>query len=252
MKVVLEVVGLGDHAAQPRLGHEVVRPVHAEQVSEQEVLHLVDVVLRPPNERLGVIRQCRAVAIADGQVFGPHRRAVRRLPDERVLGHLGWHAAPHDGVAETSQPKDLGHLRDVAEHVRQVPHVHDAAEGGAPHEPHLEIAHDRLTGGEELVHQDVPGTHAHPSGRGQSPQATLVLGSHLEVVVHHGHLAVEHEVRVTRIVLEERDQGVDQFHQGQAKVLVGLVPFPVPVCVRNDGYPTSGHDRQTMTCRHRQ
>ncbi len=87
-----------------------------------------------------------------------------------------------------------------------------------------------------------------PDGR-QRTEAALGLGPHLEVVVDHGHLAVEHEVRIAGVTLEERDQGVDQFHQGQAKVLVGLVPFPVPMRVRNDGNPTGGHDRQTMTCR---
>ena len=115
-------------------------------------------------------------------------------------------------------------------------------------EAHLQVAHDRLARGEELVHQDVPGPHAHPAGRGQRPQPPLGLGPHLEVVVDHGHLPVEHEVGVAGVALEQGEQRVDQLHQGEAEVLVGLVPFPVPVRVRNDGNPAGGHDRQTMTC----
>ena len=85
-----------------------------------------------------------------------------------------------------------------------------------------------------------------PGGR-QRTQPALGLGTHLEVVVDHRHLPVEHEVGVAGVALEQRDQRVDQLHQGQTKVLVGLVPFPVPVRVRNDGNPAGGHDRQTMT-----
>ena len=247
--LVLQVVGLGDHPSEPWLGHQVVGPVHAEQVSGQELLDLLDVVAGPPDERLGVVGERGTVPVADGQVLGAHRRAVRRIPHERVLGHLRRHAAPHHGVAEAGQTEDLGHLRDVAEHVGQVADVHHASEGRAAGQAHLEIAHDGLAGGEELVHEDVPGAHAHPARGRQRTETPLGFGPYLEVVVDHGHLAVEHEVRIAGVALEERDQGVDQFHQGQAKVLVGLVPFAVPVRVRNDVNPTSGHDRQTMTCR---
>ena len=87
-----------------------------------------------------------------------------------------------------------------------------------------------------------------PDG-GQRPQPLLVLGTHFEVVVDDRHLPVEHEVGVAGVALEQRDQRVDQLHQGEAKVLVGLVPFPVPVRVRNDGNPAGGHDRQTTSTR---
>ena len=149
---------------------------------------------------------------------------------------------------KSRQSEDLGHLRNVAEHVRQIAHLHDAPEGGAATEAHLEVAHDGLAGGEELVHQDVPGPHADPAGGRQRAEPPLGLGADLEVVVHHGHLPVQHEVGVAGVALEQGEQGVDQLHEGQAEVLVGLVPFPVPMRVRNDGNPASGHDRQTMTC----
>ncbi len=226
-----------------------VRSVHAQQVAlaGQEVGHLGHVVSGPADESLGVVGQGGAVAVTHGEVLGADRRAVRCFPHEGVLRHLRRHTAPNDGVTEPGQTQDLWHLRDVAEHVREVPDVHHAPEGSAPHQAHLQVAHDGLTGGQELVHQDVPGAHAEPPRRSQGTQPPLGLRTDLEVVVDHGHLPVEHEVGVARIVLEERDQRVDQLDERQTEVLVGLVPFPVPVRVRNDDNPTGGHDRQTMT-----
>ena len=80
--VVLEVVGLGHHPSEPGLGEEVVRPVHAQEVVDQERLDLLDVVRRAPDEGLGVVGQGGAVAVADGEVLGPHGGAVGRLPPE--------------------------------------------------------------------------------------------------------------------------------------------------------------------------
>ena len=87
-ELVLEVVGLGHDAAEPGLGHQVVRAVHAEQVSGEELVHLGHVVAGPPHQRLGVVGQRGAVAVADGQVLGPHLGAVRRHPGEAVARHL--------------------------------------------------------------------------------------------------------------------------------------------------------------------
>ena len=247
VEVVLQVVRLGDDPPELRLGHQVVRPVHAEEVAGDEVPDLVQVVGGPAHERLGVVGQRGAVAVADRQVLGPHGRSVRRLPDEGVPGHLGRHATPHHGVVEAGEAQDLGHLRNVPEHVGQVADVHDAAERGPPLNAHLQVAHDGLARGEELVHEDVPRAHAQPAGGRQRPQPLLGLGTHLEVVVDDRHLPVEHEVGVAGVLLEEGEQVVDQLDEGEAEVLIGLVPFPVPVRVRNDDNPSGGHDRQTMT-----
>ncbi len=251
VELVLQVVGLGHDPAEPGLGHEVIGPVHAQQVAHEELGHLGHVVARAADQRLGVVGERRPVAVADGQVLGPDRGAVGGLPDEGVLGHLRGHAPPDDGIVETGQLQDLGHLGNVAEHVGEVPELHHAPEGGPADQAHLQVAHDRLAGGEELVHQDVPGTHAQPAGGGQRAEPALGLGADLEVVVHHRHLPVQHEVGIAGVALEQREQRVDQVHEGETEVLIGLVPFPVPVRVRNDGNPAGGHDRQTMTCARR-
>ena len=100
-----------------------------------------------------------------------------------------------------------------------------------------------------FVHEDVPRPHAHPAGRGHHPEPFLGLWPHLEIVVDHGHLPVEHEVGVTGVTLEKREQRVDQLNEGEAEFLVGLVTFPVPVRMRNDGNAARGHDRHTMRWR---
>ena len=82
-----------------------------------------------------------------------------------------------------------------------------------------------------------------------APQAPFGLGAHLEVVVDHGHLAVQHEVRVRVVGLDQGQQGVDQVDQVEAKLLVGLVPLPVPVGVGDNGNSAGGHARQTMAWR---
>ena len=81
------------------------------------------------------------------------------------------------------------------------------------------------------------------------PEPFLGFWPNLEVVVDHRHLPVEHEVGVTGVMLEKRDQRVDQLNERQPEYLVGLVPFPVPVRVRNDGSAAGGHDRHTMRWR---
>ena len=76
----------------------------------------------------------------------------------------------------------------------------------------------------------------------------LGLRPDLEVVVDHRHLPVQHEVGVAGVGLEQGEQGVEHVDQIQAKVLVGLVPFAVPVGVRDDGDAAGCHVRQTMAC----
>ena len=74
------------------------------------------------------------------------------------------------------------------------------------------------------------------------------LGAHFEVVVDHRHLSVQHEVAGSWRRTRAGEQGVEHVDQIEAKVLVGLVPFAVPVGVRDDGDAAGCHVRQTMAC----
>ena len=85
-------------------------------------------------------------------------------------------AAPDDGRVDTRLSEDLRHLRDVAEHVRQVADRHRAAELGRTPLPVLEVADDRLAGDEELVHQHLPRPDCQPPFLDQPPDALRCLG----------------------------------------------------------------------------
>ena len=67
-----------------------------------------------------------------------------------------------------------------------------------------------------------------------APEPRLLLGPDLEVVLEHDRLAVEMEVRVGRIGVEQIEQPIDQRHEPEAELLVGQIPLAIPVRVRND------------------
>ena len=71
-------------------------------------------------------------------------------------------------------------------------------------------------------------------GRGEAAKRRLRLRSHREVVVDHGHLPVEQEVRVGRVGIEAGEQVVEQVDEPQPERLERRVPLAVPVRVRND------------------
>src|SRR6266581_3229308 len=95
----------------------------------------------------------------------------------------GGDTAPDDGVTDAGSPQDLGHLGDVAEHVREVADRHRAAEGlrGVPAD--FEVANDRLAGHEELVHEDLPRPDREPSLGDEAFDPRPAFRPDLEVVV---------------------------------------------------------------------
>ena len=142
--LVLGLVGRGHQRAQPGLGAGAVRPVHQEDPVDGDLAELGLVGGQPPGEGGGVVGQGRAVAVAAGEVLGPHRGTVRgRPPEARSIDRRG-HAPPHDRVADPGRPQELRHLGDMAEVVRQVADGHGTTEAGGPVEPQPQVAHDRL------------------------------------------------------------------------------------------------------------
>lgn len=124
--------------------------------------------------------------------------------------------------------QDLRHLRDVAEHVRQVADGHRAAEVSRGRPAHLQVAHDGLAGAEELVEQDEPRPDGDPAIGDQGHDAIAVLRSHLQVVLDRGHLTVDGEPEV-RVRLGCLQHGVESGDKPVPEHLERLVPFPVPM-----------------------
>ena len=130
----------------------------------------------PDDRRVRDHEQVAGVAVPAEQVLGADRGPVRGDPAERVAVDRLGDAAPHDGVADPGPAQDLGHLGDVAEHVRQVADRHRPAELLGAAGAGFQVAHDRLARDEELVHEDEPradgqapaadeGAHAAPRAR---------------------------------------------------------------------------------------
>ena len=151
--VVGEPVGLGHDPPDVGLEALVVAAVHPQErgVGGQEGAQLGLVGPDALDQGLGIVGDGGPVAVADGEVLGPHAGPVGRPPPEGGAVDGGGHAPPHHRVVEPGLAQELGHLGDVAEHVGQVADVHRPPEGGRPFEAHLEVADEGLAGDEELV-----------------------------------------------------------------------------------------------------
>ena len=228
--VVLRVRAL-DHVDELRERRLVVGAVHREhRVVAEERPHRLDQRVDGVTELVRRDQEVGGVAVAGREVLGTHRRAVDAAPLEHVVLHRGRDAAPHDGVVEPVRAQDLRHLRDVAEHVRQVADAHLAAELARAREPLLEVPPDRLAGDEELVHQHLPRPDREPTLLDERAQPLLVLRTDLEVVVDGLELAVEREDEPL-VRLHQLEHVVDQPHELQPEALERQVPLAVPVRV---------------------
>ncbi len=130
---------------------------------DQEARVLLLESFETPHERLCVVAQRGARRVAAWKVLGPHHRAVGRSPPKGRLVDDRRHPAPHDGVGKAGLAQQLGHLAHMAEHVGEVADFHGPPELRCALEPELQVAHDRLAGDEEFVHEDVPGAERDPS-----------------------------------------------------------------------------------------
>ena len=112
--------------------------------------------------------------------------------------------------------------------------------GGAPAERRggaravLQVAHQRFGTDQELVGQYGPGADQQASFPHQLLDARSALGTDLEVVVDHTRLAVQREVEVVGVGLEQVEERVNQVDELDAELLERQVPLSVPVRVRNE------------------
>ena len=183
--------------------------------------------------RPGHVEEVGRIAVAPRQVLRNDGRTVRRFPDEAVEVHGRRHAAPDDGGLDSRRAQDLRHLRDVAEHVRQVPDSHRAPELRGAREARFEVPHDRLAVDEELVHERLPRPDREAVRAHELANPFAGLRADLEVVVDGCQLTVEREAQL-RLRLEPLEHLVDDVHERDTEGLEGPVPLPVPVRVRDE------------------
>ena len=99
--MILGLVRLGDHVAEPLLGFLVVGPVREQDRSvgvEEELAMLFGKGLDAPQKVFRVAFNVGADRVALDEVFGSQCRAVGGSPTERRLGDSLGHAPPHDRI----------------------------------------------------------------------------------------------------------------------------------------------------------
>ena len=92
-----------------------------------------------------------------------------------------------------------------------------------------QVADQRLAADEKFVRHHVPGADQDPAVFNCLAQPRLLLGTDLEIVLEHDRLAVEVEILVARIGIQQVEQPIDERHEPEPELLVRQVPLAVPV-----------------------
>ena len=96
-----------------------------------------------------------------------------------------------------------------------------------------QIANVGLAAGQQRVGLDVPRAGGEPSRAQSGDELVVTVRSHLEVVLEHDRLTVEHETKAG-IGREQIEHGVDRVHEPSAEHLERPVPLPIPMEVGDE------------------
>jgi hypothetical protein len=123
--------------------------------------------------RAGLVSVGREVMEQD---FAP----VGGAPAEEValLASLSPEPTPEHTTADTELGGEHGPDRGMAEGIGRVEHVEPPPEALRIRAPHEQVAHQRFTGGDQLVGEHVPGTDLEPAAGDQPAHSFLHLGPH--------------------------------------------------------------------------
>src|ERR1700733_13884910 len=187
--------------------------------------------------RVDCIAHVSEVGVARELLDREHLASIWRAPPEHdaYVIQLITEPAREDHRVDAEAGQDLGQLQRMPEAVGQVadgrrwyaePLAYDPAE--------QQVAHERLAAHEQLVGEHVAWADLESAAREQRAQPSLVLGSHLDVVLEHDRLAVERERGEGRILLEHLEDLVDHGAESELELLEREVPLAVPVRVGND------------------
>src|SRR6185369_11609408 len=97
-----------------------------------------------------------------------------------------------------------------------------------------QVADQRLAADEKLVGHYVPRTDENAALFNRLPQPRLLLRPDLEVVLEDDGLAVEMEILVVGIGIEQIEQPIDERDEPEAELFVREVPLTIPMRVRHD------------------
>ena len=236
--VLRALIGFGREALDERgncgLRLDVIDAVHEQRLARARARPLVgDLLSRARRRRRRIEHDSRRVAVTlRRQVHHQDARTVGRLPP--VLGVAAAEAAPQNRVVEADLPPDLRHLADVAEEIRHVADRHRRTKRARHAMAAQQIAHQRFAADEKLVRHHVPRPDQDAARRDRRAKARFLLWPDLEVVLEHDRLAVEVEVFVSRLVVEQIEQAIDERDQAKPELFAREIPLAIPMRVRDD------------------
>ena len=203
-------------AEEPRqlaLGWDVVgAPHHQQRPCLRPWLEELPDRLDAGDEGVFLHREGRADAVASGHVDSVRHvldqdlAAVGAFPNELARRQRFVGAAPEDAALDAEAAQQGRQVGDLAEGVWQVADGHHPAERLRHAVAAKHVAHQRFAAGEELVGDHVPGPHGEPPFSHEARDRLSPVGAYLQVVLDQDRVAVEQEVAVLCVPLQDVDQ----------------------------------------------
>ena len=197
-------------------------------------------------------RERPADAVAARHVYDEHVATVRRFPHElgRIQGLVG--AAPEHATVDAEATQDRRHVGDLAEGVRDVADLHHGPELPGHAMAAQQVPHERLTAGQRHVWDFVPGPDSEPTVLDDALDLGAAVRTDVQVVLDQDRVAVQQEVFVLGVAIEDLQQQVEEADEARAVALVRKVPLAVPVRVGDEdeapGFAAGFLSSHTLPC----
>ena len=185
------------------------------------------------------------VIVPTGEIYRFYRASIRTLPQKFTVSRemsirvrifrIQRHAPSERGSLKTGLMQDLRHLADVPEGIGEITDAADTAEGFSHRHSLQQVADVRLTGGQVLILQHIPGTDMQPAFQDKLLQLFGLLRTQQQVILHRNHLSIE-VIGIIRVACEQLQHIVQLVNQPGPVNFKREVPFPIPMGVRYDMY----------------
>ena len=223
----IEFPGRLDGVSQILLHRLMVAAVHEEKLAGSgKALRRFEALIPVFLRLLRLHGNLRPIVVPVGEEDAQKAAAVHGLPVHLGIGGFvssalfrfiikshRLHAATESHRLHAGLLEKLGHLTCVSEGIREIAHRAEAAElFRLPHAGE-EVAHGRLTAGQELILKDVPGAHMETAFLHIFFQFFPVLRADLQIVVQNDGLPVQMEIPVTLILFKKLHGVIHQFDE---------------------------------------
>ncbi|MNS42460.1 hypothetical protein D3C72_748380 [compost metagenome] len=193
-----------------------------------------------------VYRHFVPVRIPVGEQNAQHLRAIRPFPDQLGEGGLissvghgiieacGLHSSPEEGVRNARLPHQLRGLADQSKGIGEVSDLGRLSVSIGILMPNLHIADIRFTARKECILQNIPRSNDQTPRRNVLLQAIQVLWTNLQIVLQNNRLTIQIKAFEFTISIQLIQQCIHQLNEPDMVLLIGQIPFPVPMGVGDD------------------